>query len=180
MTSKPKQWHHSPLHVFVSDSMYFVTASTLHKKQLFTGNDKLCLLQNTIFEVADVYGWHLQAWAIFSNHYHFIAQSPEDAKTLKPMIQRLHSQSSRKLNAIDYAKGRQVWFQYWDTCITFEKSYYARLNYVNNNPVKHGVATLAEKYPFCSAAWFLARADPGFRRKVQSFGYERVNIIDDF
>ena len=96
------------------------------------------------------------------------------------MIQRFHSQSARQLNDLDNTSSRNVWFQYWDTCLTYEKSYYARLNYVNNNPVKHGLVKNADQYPFCSATWFKAQADPGFRKKVESFKYDRVKIIDDF
>ena len=70
--------------------------------------------------------------------------------------------------------------RYWDTCITNEASYFARLNYVHNNPVKHGLVQSAEQYPFCSANWFQTRAEPAFRRKVESFRYDRVNVVDDF
>jgi len=86
----------------------------LHKAHHFRGDERLTLLVNTLFEVAAAYGWSLQAWAVFSNHYHFIAQSPAESTTLKPMIQRLHSQTARLANRTDGAEGRQVWFQYWD------------------------------------------------------------------
>jgi putative transposase len=176
----PHQWHHSPAHVFVPKAMYIVTASTLGKQRLFAGDDRLRVLQATLFEVAEGFGWQLQAWALFSTHYHWIAQSTSDSADLKALIQRLHSQSARLVNALDETPGRRVWFQYWDTCLTYEKIYYARLNYVHHNAVKHGLVAVAEQYAYCSAAWFNARAEPGFRRKVESFGYERVNVIDDF
>jgi putative transposase len=160
--------------------MYMLTASTLGKQHIFRGDDRLQILQDALFEVAKVYEWELQAWAIFSNHYHFIARSPEDATTLKKMIQRLHSQTSRAVNRLDSMSGRQVWFQYWDTCLTFEKSYYARLNYVHNNAVKHGLTEAARRYPFCSASWFEARADEMFREMIASFPYDQVNVEDDF
>jgi len=160
--------------------MYIVTASTLGKQRVFRGEDRLRLLQDTLFEVAEVYGWLLQAWALFSTHYHCIAQSPNDSTNLKTLIQRLHSQSARRVNELDEAPGRRVWFQYWDACLTYEKSYYARLNYVHHNAVKHGLVALAEEYPYCSAGRFNASAEPGFREKVQSFRYDRVNVVDDF
>ena len=75
--------------------MYMVTAGTLHKRPIFDGDDRLHLLQDALFEVTRAYGWRLQAWSVFSNHYHFVAQSPQDAVTLRPMIQRLHSQTAR-------------------------------------------------------------------------------------
>jgi len=180
MDNGNRPWHHSPLHIFIPNTMYIVTGSTLYKKHLFRGNKRLAILQDTLFEVVGEYNWLLQTWAVFSNHYHFIAKSPENAKSLKPMIQRFHSQSARQLNDLDNTSSRNVWFQYWDTCLTYEKSYYARLNYVNNNPVKHGLVKNAEQYPFCSATWFKAQADPGFRKKVESSKYDRVKIMDDF
>ena len=180
MEKKACRWHHSPLHIFSPNTMYIVTASTLDKKHHFKGKKRLSLLHDVLLEVLAAYDWLAQAWAVFSNHYHFIARSPEDASTLKPMIRRLHSQTAREVNKLDKMHGRQVWFQYWDTCLTFEKSYYARLNYVHNNPVKHGLVENAEDYPFCSAGWFKAKARPDFRRKVESFPYDRVKIVDDF
>ena len=173
-------WHHGPLHIFVPNAMHMVTASTLYKQPIFDTPPKLRLLQNTLFEVMLAYGWRLQAWAVFINHYHFVARSPDDGTSLKRMIQRLHSQSAHLVNKIDQAPGRRVWFQYWDTCLTYEKSYYARLNYVHNNPVKHGLVPSAEQYPYCSAGWFKEKAPEGFRKKVKAFRYDRLHVVDDF
>jgi putative transposase len=177
---QPHPWHHRPAHLFVPNATYIVTAATVGKQRLFRGDSRLRMLQDTLFEVAETYGWRLEAWAIFSTHYHWIAQASGDATALTPLIQRLHSQSARRLNELDEAPGRRVWFQYWDTCLTYEKSYYARLNYVHHNAVKHGLVADPEQYPYCSAAWFNANAEPRFRRKVESFRYDRVNVVDDF
>jgi len=171
-------WHHSPLHLFVPNTFYMVTASTLHKQRLFNTPQKLAILQNALFEVMQTYHWRLQAWAIFSNHYHFIAQSPQDGTSLKSLIQRNHSQTARAINALDRTPGRQVWFQYWDTCLTYEKSYLARLNYVHNNPVKHGLVARADEYSFCSAAWFKANAPDEWQTKIAATPYDRVNVPD--
>jgi putative transposase len=160
--------------------MYIVTAATLYKQPHFRGEERLALLQNSLFEVITVYGWELQAWAIFANHYHFIAQSPADATTLKRMIQRLHAQTARAINQRDGSSGRRVWFQYWDTCLTFEASYYARLNYVHNNAVHHGIVATATDYPFCSATWFQTHAPEELRTRVTAHRYDRIEIDDDF
>ena len=157
-----------------------ITASTRHKEQLFRDRTRLALLDVAIMDALQHYGWEAQAWAIFANHYHLIAKSPDTGTSLKPMIQRIHSESSRELNVMDGRNSRQVWFNFWDTCLTFEKSYLARLNYVHNNPVKHGMATVAENYEFCSAAWFKAHSPADFRRKVESFKYDSVKVFDDF
>ena len=179
---RQRRWHHRPTHVFVPSTAYIVTARTIDKQPIFAGDEKLTLLQDTLFEVALDYGWLLEAWAVFRNHYHFIATSPREGqgRDVKALTNRLHSQSSRKVNRLDSAAGRHVWFQYRDTCLTYEKSYLARLNYVNMNAVKHKLVTCASKYPYCSAAWFEAESDPAYRRKVESFRYDHLDIEDDF
>jgi putative transposase len=34
-------------------------------------------------------------------------------------------------------------YEFWDTHLTFEKSWLARLHYVHHNPVHHGLAAVA-------------------------------------
>ena len=172
-------WHHSPAHVYEPETIHIVTGSTLHKHHYFRGEDRLRMVNDTLFNVAGTLGWELEAWAIFSNHYHFIARSPRVPVALRALVQRIHCRTARHVNQLDGAPGRRVWFQYWDTCLTYEKSYYARLSYVHNNAVKHGLVTVAELYPFCSAGWFRSLARPQLRKKVESFPYDRVNVADD-
>src|SRR6266496_225297 len=104
--------HHMPFHLFIPGTMYIVTASTLYKQHFFHDAIRLQMLNDTLLQTTSVYGWQMQAWAVFSNHYHFIAKSPEDPTTLKRLIQHLHSQTARELNLRDAVLKRQVWFQY--------------------------------------------------------------------
>jgi putative transposase len=90
----------------------------------------------------------------------------------------LHSETARKLNTLDGTKARQVWFNYWDIRLTFEKSYWARLNYVHQNPVKHNLVLVANQYPWCSAAWFERTASPAMVKTIYSFKTERLKIDD--
>jgi putative transposase len=179
-SKEPLRWHHRPAHVFEPNQLYMVTASTVHKQLLFRGDEHMEMLRNHLFSLSEKFGWELQAWALFANHYHFIAKAPPDAQTLKKLVRQLHSLTARELNRMDGCSGRQVWFQYRDTCLTYEKSYYARLNYVMNNPVHHGLVSVASVYKFCSAGWFETEADQGFVNKVRSFQYDQVKVQDEF
>jgi putative transposase len=174
-------WAHSPCHIFTPNTNYIVTAGTYRKERLFNTPDRLQLLQSTLFEQATRFGWELQAWAIMQNHYHFIALAPDaDTDSLKPMIQSIHSVTAKSINTTDKTPGRKVWFQYYDTCLTNEKSYFARLHYVHTNPVKHGLIDNAENYPYCSMNWFKLHAELGFYRTVLSFKCDTISIKDDF
>jgi putative transposase len=173
------QWPHSPSHIFNEKGSYLVTAATAYKQHLFKNSSQLDLLQINLFELSQKYGWKLEAWAIFANHYHFIAQSPTDPTSLRKLITHLHAQTAILLNSMENSPGRQVWFQYWDTHLTYEKSYLARLNYVMNNPVRHGLVQKAKEYRWCSKSWFSSNATLAHQKVVASFKTDMVNIQDD-
>ena len=175
-----KVYPHNPPHLFRPQAIYMVTAATLRKRHLLDSDVKKAYFCETLFEQAAVLGWAIEAWAVLSNHYHFVAQAPEEAITLKDLIRRVHSITAKFVNRLDKTPGRRVWYNYWDTCITYETSYHARLHYVHTNPVKHGLVARAADYPFCSYCWFEEQAEPDFRRKVFAQPIDRVRVIDGF
>jgi putative transposase len=176
--TQTKDWPHAPIHRLGSHGVFMVTGATLYKKHLFKGEERLNLLEGDLLSLSKQYGWQLEAWSAFSNHYHFIGRGAEETQNLGLFLNHLHSETARKLNALDGAEGRQVWFNYWDTQLTFEKSYFARLNYVHQNPVKHNLVLVANQYPWCSAAWFERTATPATVKTIYSFKTEKLKIYD--
>ncbi len=173
-------WPHAPVHRLGEPGAYFITAGTYRKEHFFRTDDRLDRLQDLLFKIAGSYRFPLHAWAIFSNHYHFIATADHDASSMKTMIAELHSVSARDVNVLDRATGRKVWFQFWDKHLTFERSYLARLNYVHQNPVHHRLVDNARNYRWCSASWFEANVSRAFAESVRRFRAERLKVIDDF
>ena len=114
-----RDWPHSPVHRLSEAGTYMVTAGTYKKDPLFRSARRLEFLCDLLLEVAYRHGWELQAWAIFPNHYHFIGVSPGSGESLRKMVQELHSVSGREVNRLDGARGRKVWFEYWETQLTF-------------------------------------------------------------
>jgi putative transposase len=72
-------WPHAPVHRLSQCGTYFVTASTYNKQHLFRGGERLGVLERGLLRVMKDFGWQIEAWAVFSNHYHFVAHSPETA-----------------------------------------------------------------------------------------------------
>jgi putative transposase len=173
-------WPHAPIHRLDEGGVYIVTCGTYGKARLFHDEDRLTLLTETIFSLALQYEWMLQAWSIFSNHYHFVAKAPKSGATLPRFLGHLHTVTAKAINELDETPGRKVWFNYWDTALTFEKSYLARLNYVHNNPVKHGLVVVATDYRWCSARWFEQSAEPAFYRTVSAMKTDTINVPDPF
>jgi putative transposase len=175
-----KVYPHNPPHLFINGSVYMVTGATLSKAPILKTDRHKSSFCDTLFERAKVRGWELQAWVVLDNHYHFIAQSPENAKSLVRLIRELHSITAIGFNQLDDIAGRTVWYNYWDSCINYETSFLARLNYIHQNPIKHGMVEKAEDYPFCSYRWFITKGDSELQRKVREQPIDRVHVEDNF
>ena len=183
MSERRVPWPHAPLHQLGTRGAYFVTAGTYLKKHHFRGAERLRVLHRGLLTVAQDFGWRLEAWAVFSNHYHFIGHSPADAPdalNLREMLSVLHVKTSCWLNGLDREPGRKVWYNYRESRLTYERSYLARLNYVHQNPVHHRLVPLANQYPWCSAAWFERTATPAMVKSIYRFRIEKVKGYDEF
>jgi putative transposase len=178
--SRVMNWPHAPKHWLFEPGIYMVTAGTYQKLSHLNSPERLDFFLGSIFAYAEEFDWSLRAWAVLANHYHFIAASPSKPATLRKFIGKLHMKTAQELNRQDCTPGRKVWYQFWDSHITFETSYLARLHYVHSNPAKHGVAALAENYKWCSAAWFVQNASPAFVATVKGLKIDRLELPDDY
>ena len=117
-----KDWPHAPLHRLGEHGTYMVTAGTYQKEHFFRGAKRLDYLEATLLRITKEFGWQLEAWAVFSNHYHFVAQAMPDARSLRAALTALHSTTARKVNRLEATSARKIWHNYWDTKLTYEKS----------------------------------------------------------
>jgi REP-associated tyrosine transposase len=180
LESPIKEWPHAPRHCLDDRCAYMVTTGTYLKAHHFGDAQRLDLLETSLLSTAARFEWRLEGWAVFSNHYHFVGYCLGDSSSLHDFLNELHANTAREINEIDGCKGRIVWHNYWDSKLTFEKSYWARLNYVHQNAVKHGLVAVANQYRWCSAAWLERIARPAHVKTVYSFKIDRVKVTDDF
>ena len=176
-------WPHAPTHRLSERGTYFVTASTYLKTHQFPTGERLDALQRELLSITRDFSWALEAWAVFSNHYHFVAHSPanvEHARSLSQMLGLLHARTAEWINRLDGKPKRKVWHNFWDTKLTYEKSYLTRLNYVHQNPVKHGLVHVANQYKWCSARWFERITPPAMVRSIYRFKIDRLRVPDEF
>jgi putative transposase len=175
-----KDWPHAPPHRISSHGTFLVTGGTLHKRHFFRSEARLNLLEDKLLELAKDFGWQLEAWAVFSNHYHFVGHCQASSAKLKDFSGELHAATAAKLNQEDGEPKRKVWHNYFETALTFQPSYFARLNYVHQNAVKHGLVPVANQYRWCSAAWFERTASRAQVKTVYSFKIDKLKVLDDY
>lgn len=139
---------HTPAHLLLDNTPYFITGAIKFKRPLLKQADlKSTLIDEFQIYFAD-YQWELHHWVILDNHYHLLGKSCQ-GKDLPQIIRSVHSRTAKEIKDATNCQ-TPVWWNYWDYCPRNETDYYVRLNYLFNNPVKHGYVTNLNDYPFSS------------------------------
>lgn len=94
------------------------------------------------------------AWVVLPNHYHVLAEIP-DLHELLTALGRLHGRCSFAWNGEENRRGRRVFYRVTDRAMRSERHYFATLNYVHHNPVRHGYVHRWTDWPWSSASMFL-------------------------
>lgn len=176
-----KKYKHNPPHLFKPNAKYFITGATYKKKHYLKSSQAKAKSIEYMFKSFEHFGWKIEDWILLNNHYHIMADAPEKAETLSQVINNFHKFSAIwiKKNVLLDIDPERIWYNYWDTCITYENSYFARINYIWFNAVKHRYVKEAAEWRFGS---FYNRAKEWRKveRIVEQYPWDRVKVKDDF
>ncbi len=140
-----KKYPHNPPHLFIDGAIYFITGGILGKRHILRNDVRKEFVRLAMEKWFSHFEWRLDAWIILNNHYHLVAKARR-AKDMPAIFMRIHGGSATLLNRLDSAPARQVWWNYWDTCIRGDRDFEYRLAYVYWNAVKHGVVAHPQDY----------------------------------
>jgi len=140
---------HRPPHIYLDNTIYFVTLSTLNKIRYFNTDPKKQLFENLLMKGAEKYLSELYAWTILDNHTHLLIKTLL-SKLMPKFFNFVEGKSSIELNKIENQLGRKIWYQYLDRCIRNEADFYRHLNYIHHNCIKHKCSTAMENYKWSS------------------------------
>jgi len=148
--------NHTPIHLFRANATYMLTASLYGDEYLMKTDLRKAEWRDSFHKAADIYQWKIIAWVVLSNHYHALLRSPSDrGKSVDKFVASYHKFTAAKWNKEDHQIGRPVWWNYFDSCIKDKREFFAKLNYVHWNPVKHGLVRRPEDYAYSSYRDFI-------------------------
>lgn len=104
------------------------------------------------FETAEAV---VHAWCVLPNHYHVLS-TMLDLPKLIAQLGKLHGSTSFAWNGEDGQRGRQCWHRATDRAMRSEEHFWATLNYLHHNPVRHGYVSKWQEWPWSSARDYLA------------------------
>jgi len=145
---------HSPPHPIRDQPCYLLTATCYEHACHMAPPVRRRQVLDMLFEQFILQGIEIPAWVILPNHYHLLVHVT-DFDALSGIFRMVHGPTSRQWNLEDNALGRKVWYRFSDRAIRSERHYYATVNYIHNNPVKHGWVESPTDWKESSIHWYL-------------------------
>jgi putative transposase len=140
---------HEPPHIFEGRAQYLITAACYeHQIILHTPERRSEFANELISAYAEEAGGSIHAWVVLPNHYHVLREG--ELKRLRTTDQKLHGRTAVEWNREDHKSGRQVWYRLGDRRMRSADHYCATVNYIHDNPVKHGWTDRADTWPTTS------------------------------
>jgi putative transposase len=152
--SQEAPWH-SPLHIQGDKTRFHITSACYeHKNIIGFSPERISEFEYALQECLRENSIELYAWAVLPNHYHVLLKTADILSLLKK-ISQLHGRKSFYWNGEEKSRGRRVWCNALETAIKSDRHFWATVNYIHHNPVKHGHADKWTGWPYSSAGTYL-------------------------
>jgi putative transposase len=150
-----RPWH-SPPHFVEGPALFHLTAACFeHASIVGHSLERMRAFSGALLDTLAEAGTTTHAWCLLPNHYHLLVKVL-DLKPVLAALGRLHGRSSFEWNGEDAARGRKVWSAPADRAIRNDAHFWATLNYIHHNPVRHGYVDQWQDWAFSSAVDYLA------------------------
>jgi putative transposase len=146
-------WHRPP-HPEAVGEYRLVTGTCFEHRKILHSAKRLAWFEAELLRTFGQLKAECAAWCVLPNHYHVLVQIA-DIKAFAKAIGHLHGRTSFEMNREDHARGKRVWYNYQDRVMRSESHFFTSLNYVHNNPVKHGYVKRWQEWPFSSVHAYL-------------------------
>ena len=147
---------HEPPHKMIEAGEYHITAACFEHQMIFDSPDLLSMLQDEILTALMNATDEVHAWCFLPSHYH-VESKVSDRRAVSEALRVTHSRIATRVNGLQHARGRRVFFQFADRNMRSERHYWTTINYLHFNAIKHGFVDNPDDWPWSSWALFVAK-----------------------
>lgn len=149
-------WH-SPPHIVGPTDYYHLSAACYeHKAVIGYSVERLASFSEQLLLLVKFLCVTVFSWCVLPNHYHLLIET-DDLEATEKEIGKLHGRTSYQWNGEENCRGRKVWYNCSDRYIRGDRHFWATMNYIHHNPVRHKYAPNWQEWPFSSAMDFLEK-----------------------
>jgi putative transposase len=124
---------------FVDGAVYHVTSRTNDKKRVFEGGVGREIMLLVLMEAREKFGFGLANFCIMPNHIHLLIM-PGEGGELSRIMHWLKTQSAKRWNRIQGCTDHLWGERYFARIIKDSGDYAYVMEYIDQNPVKAGLA----------------------------------------
>jgi putative transposase len=158
-------WHRPP-HQASEKTFYHISAACFeHQRHIGRSMKRMEEFCGTLLEVFRARNALVHAWCVLPNHYHALIKTSEILKVLAE-LGRMHGRISFQWNGEENRRGRQVWCGAAERYMRNEAHFWATMNYIHHNPVRHGYVEHWQDWLFSSAQEYLSEMGRDFAEKI--------------
>ena len=156
---------HEPPHFEDGVQRYMITGACYEHRPILDSDSRGTVFsRDLLVACGDIAECDVQAWVVLRNHYHVLLQGT--LEQLRPALGKLHNRTASIWNREDDAPGRRVWYRFGDRRIRSEGHYFATLNYIHANPVRHRCAQKSTEWPWSSLQRWLEDCGEAYLREL--------------
>ncbi len=141
--------------IWVDSPIYFVTTCTQHRRAVLARPDVAQILIDEWTRAYDRHGWAVGRYVIMPDHVHFFCRSEYESKTLSEFMAGWKGWSSRRVHDLPRPRSATaatttpLWQrEFFDHMLRSSESYGEKWNYVFENPVRAGLVTRVDDWPY--------------------------------
>lgn len=150
-------WHSPPHWQYEVQRQFLLTAACYeHQPSIGTSLERMTEFETELLTICAAAAHTIYAWCVLPNHYHVLLRTEQITALLKALGQ-LHGRTSFRWNGEEQQRGRKVWFNCFERPIESHGHFWASVNYVHHNPVKHRYVTRWQDWAWSSATEYLEK-----------------------
>jgi len=147
--SKSRPFRHlAHIASFREQPVVFFTV-VMHARRPLLATDFAHQLLHSLWERSgDLNGWFVGDYLLMPDHVHFFARPAPEADAMRRWVKMWKSVSARKLMQAAHLTAPVWQEEYFDRFLRSDESYEEKWWYVRNNPVRAGLVTDADAWPY--------------------------------
>lgn len=151
---------------YLKTSFFHVITQGISRNYIFDKAEDIKYYIKTMYELEKKYSLKIIAYCIMNNHAHILIES-EIVQELSKYMQRLNTKYGRYYNKKYNRVGYVFRDRYKSEGIYGEKHFYNCIKYIYDNPVKAGICTKPQDYPYSN-----------YRKSIKNIEEQEYIFID--
>jgi putative transposase len=136
--------------LYIGYQRYFLTFCTTHRQSRFIHAESVACVHDQILQIAGLFDMEETAYCFMPDHVHLLVEGCSDSADALAFVHR-----AKQLSAYVFAQalGQKLWQpSFFDRILRDDEASLSVARYIFENPVRAGLVTNPEHYPFSGSA----------------------------